>query len=177
MDTLPFSHDFDLDATAADLRPSSQDAGSGAPVDEKSTKIYKYIRRAHSPPSNHSQRDTRDAKGQHKSPNVYDNSHDDGIISEEQENGNVNLGDGSDEQEEALQALESYAAFQVALLRYLTDDSTFKEHPRQILFPAAVFQSGPLSEPSMSDSACESQTHLERPLTAMGRTNSRSALS
>ncbi|KAF4620231.1 hypothetical protein G7Y89_g14590 [Cudoniella acicularis] len=152
MDTLPYRHSNGLDAAAAGPRPSSQDTGSAGSTDKTTTKIYNSTNQAH-PPSNHSKSESRDAKGQCNSRNVCSNAQDDGIINEEQKNGKGVLGDRSDGDEEALRALESYAAFQVTLLRHLAADSTFNEHPRQSLSPDLFFQSGHLSEPSMSDAA------------------------
>lgn len=173
MDTPLYHHSLKLNATTADLRPPSRDISSAEPVDTKSTKICKSIRRAHSPP-NHPQKDTRDAKGKRRPPNGDDNSQDNDII-REPENGKAILDGGrnSDEHEEELRALQSYAAFQVSLLRCLADDgdSIFnQQHQREIPFPDTLSQSGPLSEPPMLDSVCSAHPGLT--LRVMKRTNS-----
>lgn len=167
MDTFPFHHKFDPGANTTDQRPSTQETASTEPEDRTSTKSCKLMSRAH-PRSNHSQSDTQVAKEKREFLNV-DHDPQDGTINHEKGNGKVVLGSGSDGHEEALQALESYAAFQVALLHYLTDDSTCNEPPRQIIFPDTAFQSDPLSRPSMSDFAWEA--HIDLPLTVMDGTN------
>jgi hypothetical protein len=68
---------------------------------------------------------------------------------------------GEDVQEEALQALASYAAFQLTLLRHFTDNPIFPEFLVQKQASATIFHSGHLSKDSGRDSALDAGTRAE----------------
>lgn len=157
MDTSTHRQNSSLSRAAAEPRASSQEPDSTIPVHKSSPKTSDHLHRAHSL-SSHLQRGRGDAENQPRPLKISDNIQNHRIDSEIQGTGKIasrEWGDERDEHEEALRALESYAAFQLTLLRYLSDDSTENDYPRQTPFPNAfektVVESSDLPKASISD--------------------------
>ena len=113
------------EATASERRTSSQ--GDAPP--SKLQISSKFTDQAPSPlnhPPAAGSHDKTPPKSPSHSSTVYSDSAKHQISREEQEIGKAVAVDGNNTHEEALRALEAYAAFQVTLLRELTDDITFK---------------------------------------------------
>ena len=112
------------EATVSERRPSSQ----GAAPSPKFQSSSKFTDQAPSPlnhPPAAGSHDKTPPKSPSRSSTVYSDSAKHQIAREEREIGKAVAVDGNSAHEEALRALEVYAAFQVTLLRELTDDITF----------------------------------------------------
>jgi hypothetical protein len=125
MSTSPHRHSLALEATTAERRPSSQGAAS-PPKFKVSPKSTDRAPSPHNHPPTDGSNDRMTRKSPSRSSTAYSDSAKHQTTSEEQENGKAVVVDGSKTHEEALRALEVYAAFQVAVLREITDDMTFK---------------------------------------------------
>jgi hypothetical protein len=147
-----------IDTTAVDQRSCLQHSGA-APETKAS---FKSIERALRP-NNHLPANTANSSGAktlHKALSRLSATDDDfaniDVAREELENGEETK-EGEDELEDALRALESYAAFQVTLVRHMESNPTFNVSPQQFLSPTSsgkgIFDSGRLSEDSLWDSS------------------------
>jgi hypothetical protein len=125
MSTLPNRHTLALKATAAEETPVSQGAAS-PPKFKISSKSTAPAPSLHNHPPTDGSNDRTTRKSPQRSLTTYNDSARHQITSQEEENGKAVLVDGSKAHEEALQALEVYAAFQVAVLREITDDMKLK---------------------------------------------------
>jgi hypothetical protein len=134
MNTLSYRHNLTLEATTAERRPSSQGASS-PPKFKISSKSTDRAPSPHNHPPTDGSNDRTPRKSPSRSSTACSDSAKHQITREEQENGKAVVVGGSDAHEEALRALEAYAAFQVALLRETTDDMTFQESSGMIQRP------------------------------------------
>ncbi|KIM99809.1 hypothetical protein OIDMADRAFT_55712 [Oidiodendron maius Zn] len=113
------------EATASERRPSSQDAAPPPKLQISSNFTDQAPSPLNHPPAAGSH-DRIPPKSLSGSSTVYSDSAKHQVAREEQDIGKAVAVDGNNAHEEALRALEVYAAFQVTLLRELTDDMTFK---------------------------------------------------
>jgi len=157
MDTSTHRQKPSLGSAKAEPRASSQEPDSTIPIHKSSPETSDHLHRAHSH-SSQLQRGRGDAKNQLRPLKISDNIQTHRIDSEIQGTGKLasrEWRDGGDDQEEALRALESYAAFQLTLLRFFSHDSTENDHPRKSPFPNAfektVVESDDLPKASISN--------------------------